>query len=170
MFRREQMFDQMKFVEKFLQHYQSPEKIAFYVDESDVKRLNAACMCSNKLIDDIFTSQTSFRMQNSHYLYDIIEDTLQHIIPFGIPKHFSEYHKWFLYGRYDELIDSGPKVLTLEVLSFGFVLWLCACAISFVEFCFELVDIKMRRHFRTLIGFVLFFKLFYLRLNSCAYL
>lgn len=162
-----------EFIIKFLQNYQnSNAKIAFFVDIKTLNELNAACKCSNKFFEQVlFRAQASFSFDLlGSLLFDIIEDTLQHIIPFGIPQHFSEYHKWVLYGRYDKQTVKGPKVLTLKSLSFGFVLWLAACGISFLGFFMEHMHIKMRRHMRQLIGLTLFLMLLYTRLKTCAYL
>jgi hypothetical protein len=44
--------------------------------------------------------------------------------------------------------DKGPHVLTLEVLSFGFIIWLITCGIAFVVFLCEnitrLIQVKIK--------------------------
>jgi len=57
-----------------------------------------------------------------------------------------------LFKKYEPVIDSGPKVLTIDDLSFGFVLWLCACGISAAGFVLEIFVFQLRKVLRTFIG------------------
>lgn len=156
----------------FLENHNNPTpRYAFYADEAIADELNAACMCSNEIFKEIlFTYQTAFGSYIFEFVRYTLEDTLQHIIPAGIPQHSIEYHRWALYGRWEQEIDGGPKVLAMNDLSFGLVLWLGACGVSFLGFCMELLHFKLRKPLRTFIGLVCFLLLINQRLNSCAYL
>lgn len=160
------------FKKQFLDNYKNPEsKMAFYADDINLNLLNAACECQNLVLEEeLYGYQSSFQMMQFNFLSLMIDETMRLISPFGILQHSADYYKWMLLDRWQKDIDSGPKVLTLNSLSFGFVFWLFACAISCMGFFMELMHIKLRRHFRTLIGLVLFLMLLYCRLNTCAYL
>lgn len=145
--------------------------MAFYADDYNMNVLNAACKCINLVLEEeLYGYQTSFRMDEHHYLSHVIDRAIKRMAPFGIIQHSIEYYKWLLLDRWDKALDEGPKVFTMEKLEFGFVMWLISCGISFMGFLSELLHIKLRRHFRTLIGLVLFLMLLYCRLNTCAYL
>lgn len=97
--------------------------MAFYADEHNLNELSELCQCSNLVLEEIlFSYQSGLSMSKKHFLYEFIEDTLQRIIPFGIPQHSADYHKWIFYGRWEKIADSGPTVFSLDSISFGFVI------------------------------------------------
>lgn len=60
-------------------------------------------------------------------------------------------------------IISGPKVLKLDDVSFGFFIWFGACWISLIAFIAEILVVFMveiGRKLRDLLGLILFLRLF----------
>lgn len=101
-------------------------------------------------------------------LYDILHDVLEKTIPAGIPQYLEKYSIDVLFSKYEPYVDEEPKVLTLNDLGFGFVVWLVACGISMIGYAAEKLTFQLRKPMRTLIGLILFLKLFtwYLKRNT----
>lgn len=161
-----------EFFNVFMQNYQNASaKIAFFADEHNLNELNSLCHCENIVLKEVlFRYPVGLKIYSVSTTFELLENTLQHIIPFGIPQHLIEFHNWMLYGRLIDPDLNEPQVFTLESLSFGFIIWLVACGISLLGYIMEQLHIRLRRHLRTLIGLVLFLMLLYCRLNTCAYL
>lgn len=78
-----------------------------------------------------------FTLRNS-FIYEILNEVLEKTLPSGIPQHLIKFHYSIIFQKYEPVVDNSPKVLTLDDLGFGFVLWLGACAISIVGFILEI--------------------------------
>lgn len=98
-------------------------------------------------------------------MFQHLNKLLERILPAGIPKYLLDYHMWMLFKKYEGFIDNSPKVLTINDLCFGFVLWLGACGLSIVAFMLEIVRFKLRKIFRILIGLTMFLRILIVRLK-----
>lgn len=161
----------IEFNETFLEKYRNPsEKFAFFADENNLIELNELCKCENKQLKEVlFRYPMGIEIHNAPFIFEIVEETLQLIIPFGIPQHSVNIHRWKWHKKFDAE-PKRPQVFTLDSLSFGFVLWLSSCGISFLWFLAEFLSRWLKKQLKPLIGLILFLMLLYCRLNTCAYL
>lgn len=79
----------------------------------------------------------AFGMHRNSILYPIFEDVMRKLIPSGIPQYLPDFHSFLLHGKFVNLDENEPKVLSYDDLSFGFVLWLFACGVSIIGFFIE---------------------------------
>lgn len=151
----------------FLETYQnSSEKVAFFADENNLIILNDLCHCENLLLDQVlFRYPMGIEVKQNTHAFDILEETLQLIIPFGIPQHSVNIHKWKWLYKFDPE-QKQPQVFSLESLSFGFVLWLGACGMSFLWFLFEFLQLWLKKQSKILIGLILFLLLLNSRVKT----
>lgn len=90
------------------------------------------------LREKLFSGHTAFYFPKNHFLFEALEEVLQLSIPFGIPQHNHEkFDKPFEIEI--SATNNEPKILTIEDLSFGYVLWLIACAVSISGFLIEIL-------------------------------
>lgn len=85
---------------------------------------------------------------------------MKKLIPSGIPQYLPDFHAFLLYGIYENVKQTMPKVLTLEDLSFGFVLWLIACGISVVGFLAEIMFAFVTKFVKNVVGLAAILRLF----------
>jgi hypothetical protein len=78
---------------------------------------------------------------------DVLEITMW-LIQSGIAQHFHQYYYWqeFIFNRVFE-VESGPKVFSVEDVSYGFSIWLNACAISILGFVGEWIQVLVWKIF-----------------------
>jgi hypothetical protein len=150
-------------------HKNASSKLAFFADNQTVSELNKICQCSSLLLPEtLMTKPIGLAVDKNHFLFDLIEDTLQRILAAGIPQHSSEFHKWVLYRRNTASSNSDSKPFTLKDVDIAFNLWFITCGISIFVFVCEFVWVKMKIlsfHMREFLGLVLFFALLHRRLN-----
>lgn len=79
-------------------------------------------------------------MPKNHFLFDVTKNVVNELIPSGIPQYLYIFHKWIRFSRTSVYkYFKSPKIFNIEDLSFGFVLWLIACGISFIVFVLEMI-------------------------------
>jgi len=76
-------------------------------------------------------------MTRNSFLWPIFDDVMKKLIPSGILQHLLELYGHFMYEKYDWSPEQLPRILTLDDLAFGFILWLTACGISIAGFVAE---------------------------------
>jgi hypothetical protein len=150
-------------------HNNASAKLAFFANNQTVSELNIICQCSSLLLPEtLITKPIGLAIDKNHFLFDLIEDTLQRILAAGIPQHSSEFHKWVLYRRNTASMSSDSKSLTLKDVAIAFNLWFITCGISIFVCVCEFLWVKMKIlsfHMREFLGLVLFFALLHRRLN-----
>jgi hypothetical protein len=106
------------------------------------------------------TSPLGVRFPRNHFLYKKYDEVMQRLLSAGIPRK--------LWNEFDhikpvEKDKSEPKVLNVDDLSFGFIIWLFACGISSSIFISEIIFYVCKklatRNLRKVVGLILFFKL-----------
>ena len=110
-----------------------------------------------------FKLPVGFAINLGSFMFDHIEDVMQWLVTAGIVQHSYEFHRWVLLKEVPEL-ESGPVVLTLELLSHGFLLWLVSLGVAVLVYFYELLKFKMKRPLRNLVGKWLFLTLLKQRL------
>ena len=142
--------------------------MAFFLEDIQYNIFNSICKGAafklrnfkrDAAISALFTKRNSF-------IYDILNQVLEKIIPAGIPQYLVKYHESNMYKEYVPIVDNSPRVLTVDDLEYGFVLWLGACGISVVGFLLEFIWFKLRKVLRIMIGLWLFLKVLKMRLRN----
>ncbi|CAG9810472.1 unnamed protein product [Chironomus riparius] len=132
----------------------SSAKLAFFIDNGQYSTY--ASMCHGTAIElRNFKSDTSLiTLFTTHrsIIHKHLSATLDKVIPAGIPQYLFDYYKSLLFKKFDRIEDKSPKVLAVDDLGFGFVLWLCACGISVVGFLLELMTLRMRMSIHNFVG------------------
>lgn len=93
--------------------------------------------------DSLVTSHIGFVFLPNNFMLDFTDELVTRLLPSGIIQHSNKFHEWCHFPDYVIEEESEPQVLTLDDLSFGFVMWICACCITFVVFPMEI----FYRHF-----------------------
>jgi hypothetical protein len=88
---------------------------------------------------------------------------MKRIVPAGIPQHFWKQEQEMKHKIKFENEDN-KKVLSLEDLEYGFVMWIVACAISTAVFLDEFLRPKLKKFVRASVGLFYFMKLLRVRL------
>ena len=119
----------------------SSAKLAFYVDPVFYK--TASSICRGSLIQVKNVRMNVIQGLISFRTLDVLEisliDVMKQLVTAGIPQYFDSYYSDNFLGRYEEIKEKTPKVLTLDDLLFGFNLWLCACGFSTIGFVIEIL-------------------------------
>lgn len=84
----------------------------------------------------LLVSHSGFTFKSNNFFLEVTENLIQKFLPAGIMKHF--YDQCFPYIQVGQIIKNW-KVLTLNQLNFGFVIWLGCCGICFLFFTAELL-------------------------------
>jgi hypothetical protein len=66
-----------------------------------------------------------FSFRKNHYLYQIIDENVQHLVSGGIVDHLYKFHERDCLTPY-EYVEWEPYVFSLDDLLFGFFIWLAA--------------------------------------------
>lgn len=144
-----------EYAEEYCNNYDKVmQKKAFFMEDIQYSTFNTICRGSALKLKGFRedTTITALLTNKNSFIYEFLDDFLQKTIPFGIPQYLMSFHYFMLFKHYEVLNVKEPKVLTIDDLSFGFVLWLGACGISLITFLIELFMLKLRRIIRNLIG------------------
>ena len=109
-----------------------------------------------RLKEKLFSYPMGLGTFPNHFMSALMEDTMQLIIPTGIPQYLYEYHRWLQFLKFYADIKTGPNVLSIDDLSFGFVLWAIACGISAIVFCGELCGRWLKNVTKKCLGLIIF--------------
>lgn len=87
------------------------------------------------------TSSFGITVPRNNFLYQSIEETMQLLIPAGIPQYLWKFHYEYFYqiSQQKKRHIKSPHVLTWNELSFGFVVWFVSCGIAVLCFIVEFV-------------------------------
>ena len=129
-------------------------KLAFFIEGIQFTAFNSFCQGSAHKLDNFHKSLdilVLFTNRNS-FIYEILNEVLDKTIPTGIPQYLIKYHESVIFKNYEPVLNNSPKVLTLDDLWFGFILWLGACGISTFGFLMEHFRVWVTKHLNNLIG------------------
>ena len=85
--------------------------------------------------ENIFVSHQAFIFHQRSFYFRMLFKTVNSLIDTGIIKHLTDD---YLRKKKFFKIEEQTKVLSLNDLSFGFIIWLCFCGISFGAFILEM--------------------------------
>ncbi|KAL7011992.1 hypothetical protein ACKWTF_014556 [Chironomus riparius] len=129
-------------------------KLAFFFEDIQYSAFNSFCQGSAAKLKnfqkDVMLS--SFLTHKNSFIHEVLNEVLEKTIPAGIPQHLIEYHTSLIYKKYEPFVDSEPKVLTVNDLAFGFVLWLGSCGIAIFGFVYEILRFKLNKLMKALAG------------------
>lgn len=114
------------------------------------------------------TTSIGVGVPRNHFLFHSLERTMQLIIPAGIPQYLWTFHydTFFKIHKYKKIRKKVPKVLSVDDLSFGFVVWLFVCGIAVTCFLSEMVYFYFLKEF---FGFNVFFRILSMRIKNSVY-
>ncbi|CAG9811190.1 unnamed protein product [Chironomus riparius] len=143
-------------------------KQAFFLFEEQYSTFTSLCHGAALKLKNFEGNNVLIAMYTTYrsFVYRHLSNVLEKIIPAGIPEYLLNYYKLFLFKKYERLLDKSPKVLTVDDLGFGFVLWLCACGISMIGFLLELSAFKMRRTINNCCGIFIVFWVLKIRVRN----
>lgn len=119
------------------------EKYAFYMTDIQRQELaNILQLPGTQLEEVLYSTSLGFGVPKNCFLFHIIDKVVQDLISTGI---MSNIYNQYMDYRYFAPPQKEPKVLTVDDLEFGFVLWLIAALVSFVMFLSEFFLFKFLR-------------------------
>jgi hypothetical protein len=117
------------------------------------------------LRDNLMTLLLTVSTYPNNFIFPLIDEFVTRTYRSGIPQYLFEYHKWLKLKNFRVEDEDERVVLTMDILGFGFVIFLCACGVSTVVFFIELTWLKWRRLGRKCVGLLLFLVLLFERLG-----
>lgn len=113
----------------------------------------------------LITFNCGFEFTIGNFFYELTGGVMERIVEAGIPEHLLKFHNRILYKRKSKK-KVMPQILTVNDLSFGFIIWLVACGISFLILIIELFAPKLFKILRFLSGSMLVLHTINQRLRS----
>ena len=122
------------------QSQNSSAKLAMWVDEffqNDIESKNQTNFDWNQLDEYLYTSHEAFAFYNVAFYFRMFKITVDRLIDTGVMKYLAEnyYTKKLKFEKF----ESGPEVLAVGDLAFGFNIWLGCCGFSVVIFAIEII-------------------------------
>lgn len=121
-------------------NFNASVKAAGFVDHNDAKCLKLSCPNIPVILKENFVViPAGIGINKNSYLFSTLEEVLQLTIPAGIPQYNLLNYESIFYKKGERNDDDGPKILFVGDLSFGFVMWLAACGVSFTALVLEII-------------------------------
>ena len=129
-------------------------KTAFFMEEIQFAAFNSLCQGSAYTLKGFWMTPTltTLATPRNSLIYDVLNEILEKLVPAGIPKYLEDFHTQLLFKAYKPVVDGSPKPLKITDLSFGFVLWLCACGASASVFLVEVLVFRSWKILRNFVG------------------
>jgi hypothetical protein len=128
----------------------STAKMAFFLFDEREHLFNGNCKVSSprKITPDLYHEiPYSIGVHKNCLLYDLLLNVMERTVTAGIPQYFRSYNfemNWnFKSNR--KLAEDNRRILSLNDLEYGYVLWLIACGISTTVFLIELLGSKLKK-------------------------
>ena len=116
------------------------KRLAYFVPLEDISVCEFKCKIYGHKLDQIlFSTQIGFAAHRNHFIFHLMQNVTQRLIPAGIPQHLKKMYTWSLFKVHTEKSDKDPSVLTLEDLEIGFILWMYSCAVTWIAFVLEIL-------------------------------
>ena len=143
-------------------------KLAFLMPIMNMLSSNSFCGGSLIPVKNFHISSLlgGLGMVKNSILYPIFDEVIRNLIPSGVPQYLRKYHERLLYGIYEELEEKAPKVLTLDDLEFGFIIWLIASGISIAAFLSEIFRFYIENLLKMHIGLAMLVSIIVRRLGK----
>lgn len=146
-------------LKSFCKSFEDPKaKLGFFIPKSALGYTNLMCGGSVTVLKNFKFVDGSMNLgiARNSILYESLNEILEKLGPSGIFQHLINYDPSVDYPIFDSAIEKPPRILTLDDLSFGFVLWLVACCISIVGFAVEVTEYNLRILIKNMVGIGIF--------------
>lgn len=124
------------------QHSNASAKLAFLVNENRLLTLRKDIFGHNMpwliLNQKLMVIPSGMKLPMNHFMNEYIIEAVRGLTSGGIISHLFDFHNELIYGKEVPVIKV-PKVLSIEDLSFGFVIWFIACGVSVTVFLAEIM-------------------------------
>lgn len=136
----------------------STAKLGFFMPKSVLGYTSVMCggsatiLKNFKYVDD----SMNFGIARNSILSESLNEVLEKLGPSGIIQYLINFDSWVTYRNFKSAAAKVPRVLTLNDLSFGFVLWLVACLISVIGFAVEVTEYNIKIMLQNVIGIGIF--------------
>ncbi|KAG5672996.1 hypothetical protein PVAND_003077 [Polypedilum vanderplanki] len=141
------------------------EKFAFFLNNDIHSMYNTRVEDSLALMkNEKITKPTAYKALSNNIFLLHLNYFLDQLIPTGIVNHLLDYGMWYLNRPRDPEIIDPRKILSMNDLEFGFVIWLMACFLSFLAFLYEIISLNFKRKFKMLIGLIDFLRVLRVRM------
>jgi hypothetical protein len=115
-------------------------KTAYLVDLTMIERIKRECKFEPEILEEVmYENVVGVRTKLHHYLFSSIADVTQRLVEAGIVQNWYDFLNFVEYRAQVDPEDKSPKVLTLKMLSFGFVIWLSACSVAVAVLFAEII-------------------------------
>lgn len=115
-------------------------KTAIVVEEKLVNYFYTHCQRKPEFLkENMLTLPVSMVMTANHFMFRVIDDIFGWLVQAGIPQYFHNFYNWYKFIRHQKSKTIEEfKSISLDSLSFGFIIWLAACGVSILVFAFEM--------------------------------
>jgi hypothetical protein len=149
----------------------SSAKLAYFLTRELELRfsLNCSVSSSRKITLPVFNEiPMSFVLHKNCIMNDLLQDVMEKVVEAGIPQHFWKVEQEVKYniGLDSGEIEDNRRILSLNDLEFGFVIFIIALSVSTVVFFCEFLGPKIKKFVRLLIGLFYFLRLLRVRLGN----
>jgi hypothetical protein len=143
-------------------------KHAFFLDDITHVGLNWTYKRSLTILSgDRSTKEYSYMLGKNNMVHLQLNRLIKRLKPTGIIQHLFDFGVWHFYRTHMLPPDDPRKILSLNDLGFGFVIFLAAIFASFLVFLYEVIlAVRIRRWLRKLIGLVDFLRVLNARLEN----
>lgn len=118
------------------QSQNASSKLAFMLSNREMNTMvNKYKIPPIKMKESLITLNIGFGFNANNFMYGLTEDVIEKLFPMGILQHWTDFN--VLNSDSNVKKKKVPKVLKMDDLSFGFVLWLVACGVSCLCFLIE---------------------------------
>lgn len=122
-------------------------KLAFFMSNDDANTLNFYHKINGiNLEERLFTTSAGIGLPKHSFLFQVTNEVVGELTSVGIMQFIDQSPQIFV-----EQSTRSPKVLDLEFLKFGFIIWLVAVSISFNVFLLELFTFYFLKKVKILI-------------------
>ncbi|KAG5667753.1 hypothetical protein PVAND_015723 [Polypedilum vanderplanki] len=136
-------------------------KFAFLVTTFDHVHLNSSLKNSLTIMDnEKITLGISHIMGSNNMLIEAINYIISRFISNGISNHLIEFGSWDLWRPFDIETEDPRKILSLDDLEFGFVLWIFSLSFPIICFLYEIFSYLTAKLLRNVQDFLFTLVLF----------
>jgi hypothetical protein len=124
-------------------------------DTTFYKQMTIDCKKKPKrFVKSLLSSPIVLKFSLNSMIAEVIEETSMWLIQGGIFTYLYENYEWTKFIRGQTLEnDSEPQVFSIENVSYGFNIWLIACAVSTLGFVVEWLQVLLGKVFRKIFNF-----------------
>ena len=146
----------------------SSAKLAFFIPSFEWTVLFRMCNAVGHKLQQKFSSTVcGLGVLENNFIFHLMNDVIDRLLPSGIPQFVYDFHDWSVHKGANYKFVKTPKVMRIDDLEFGFLLWIISCASTVIVFLLEIIMEKFIKSIRTYFGALMFLDEFkiYLEIN-----